>query len=135
MVLTIGILCLLCYILKRYLLFFQILGILSACFETTICIPQIISNCRYKATKNISFIMIFSWFLRDCFRLFYNIFKRKPIQYILCISVSLDLIVVIQLINYRKNNYKGKEKVNANKKQIEEINQLMKSIDELKVGK
>ena len=137
MIFMIGILIIICRIFKKSLLLFQIIGILAAFFETIICIPQIISNYKTKVTKNISFIMIFSWFLGDCFRLFYNINYSAPIQLIIAISIQIffDFIVSIQLILYRKNTFKGKEKVNANKKQIEEINQLMKSIDELNVVK
>ena len=137
MLLIVAILCLLCSLLKTNTLFFQIIGFSAAFFETIICVPQVISNCKTKVTKNISFMMIFCWFLGDCFRLVYNIFHRAPIQLIIGISIQifLDFFVVIQLILYKNNNFKEKDKVNANKKQIEEINQLMKSIDELNVGK
>lgn len=137
MLLTVGMLCLLSLIFKNNILFFQIIGILSAFFETIICIPQIISNYRTKVTKNISFMMIICWFLGDSFRICYNIIYNSPIQLIIGISIQIlfDLILGIQLFVYRKNNFIEKEKVIANKKQIEEINQLMKSIDELNIGK
>lgn len=124
-------------ILKKNKNFFQIIGILAAFFEACICIPQVISNCKTKVTKNISFTMIFLWFLGDSFRLFYNIKYKAPLQLIIGISaqVFFDFVVLFQLILYKNNNYKEKDKVNPNKKQIEEINQLMKSIDELNVGK
>ena len=48
------------------------------------------------------------------------------------IIVLFDLILTTQLIMYRNNDFKKIEK-NQNKKQIDEINQLMKSIDELTV--
>ena len=126
----------LCSFFKEKLLFFQIIGFLSAFFESIICIPQIISNCKTKVTKNISFAMITCWFFGDSFRLFYNVKYKAPLQLIIGISVQvfLDMIVLFQLILYRKNTFKDK-KVNSNKKQIEEINQLMKSIDELNIAK
>ena len=124
------------YFLKKVKLFFQIIGTLSAIFETFICIPQVVSNCRTKVTKNISFMMVFCWFLGDCFRLFYNIKFNAPLQLIigLSIQVLLDFFVLLQLIFYRNNEFQESTK-NTNKKQIEEINQLMKSIDELNTGK
>ena len=124
------------YFLKNVKLFFQIIGVLSAIFESSTCIPQIVSNCRTKVTKNISFMMIFCWFLGDNFRLFYNIKFNAPLQLILGISVQviLDFVVLLQLIFYRNNDFQKSTK-NINKKQIEEINQLMKSIDELNTGK
>ena len=136
MLLIVLILSLLCSFLKKKILFFQIIGILSAFFESIICFPQIVSNCKTKVTKNISFIMFSCWLLGDCFRLYYNIKYKAPIQLVIGISVQvfLNIIVFFQLIIYRKNNFKEK-RINTNKKQIEEINQLMKSIDELNIAK
>ena len=136
MILIIILLSSLSSIFKEKLLLFQIFGFLSAFFESVICLPQIILICRMKVTKNISFIMISLWLFGDCFRLFYNINYKAPLQLIIGISIQafFDIIVLFQLILYRNNTFKDK-KVNSNKKQIEEINQLMKSIDELNVAK
>ena len=116
---------------------FQLIGVMSALFETFICVPQAVSNCRTKFTKNISFMMIFCWLIGDSFRLFYNVRYNAPLQLIIGIlfQIIINSIVLIQLILYRNNNVKEKERTNPNKKQIEEINQLMKSIDELNIGK
>ena len=123
--------------LKNFKPFFQLIGLMSAVFETFICVPQVVSNCRIKFTKNISFMMIFCWLIGDSFRLFYNIRYNAPLQLIIGIllQVIINSVVLIQLILYKNNNHKEKEKTNSNKKQIEEINQLMKSIDELNLGK
>ena len=125
------------FCLKKNKLFFQIIGVLCSIFEASVCFPQVIKNCKTKVTKNISFTMIFCWFLGDSFKLFYNIYYKAPIQLIMSISlqISLDFVVLCQIIIYRKNNFTEKNKINANKKQIEEINQLMKSIDEMNVPK
>ena len=124
-------------ILNNYHIFFDIIGIFSSIFESSICIPQIISNFRSKFTKNLSSMMISCWFFGDCFRLYYNIKFSSPSQLIIGISVQilLDTVVLFQLIIYKETDFKEKEDKNINKRQIEEINQLMKSIDELNVGK
>ena len=124
-------------IFKNYHIFFDIIGILSAIFETSICIPQIISNFRSKFTKNLSFMMIICWLFGDCFRLYYYIKFSSPIQLVCGISIQLflDFVILFQIIIYNKKDSKEKVDKNINKKQIEEINQLMKSIDELNVGK
>ena len=105
---------------------FQLIGVMSALFETFICVPQAVSNCRTKFTKNISFMMIFCWLIGDSFRLFYNVRYNAPLQLIIGIlfQIIINSIVLIQLILYRNNNVKEKERTNPNKKQIEEINQL-----------
>jgi len=123
------------FFLKKYILFFHIIGLLSAFFEAVICIPQIILNFRIKVTKNLSFLMILSWLCGELFRMFYNIKYGSPLELIVgtIIKVILDLILLLQLICFRNNNFQEKNKINDNKKQIEEINKLMKSIDELNV--
>ena len=123
-------------IFKNKNIFLHIIGSFSAGFESLASFPQVVTNCRIKVTKNISFIMSLLWFLGDSFRLFYNIKYKAPLQLIIGIAIVtfFDLVLVFQLIIYRNNSFKEMEKT-ANKKQIEEINQLMKSIDELNVAK
>ena len=130
------ILSLLFSVFKKNNIFLQIIGSLSASFEALTCFPQIIENCRTKVTKNVSFMMIIFWLFGDSFRLCYNLYYKTPLQLKvgMGIMVLLDSIVIIQLVLYRNNDFKEMEK-HQNKKQIEEINQLMKSIDELNIAK
>jgi uncharacterized protein with PQ loop repeat len=136
MVLIFIILSILFSIFRNYNLFLQIIGSLSASFEALTCFPQVVENCRTKVTKNISFWMVVCWFFGDSFRFGYNLYYKSPVQLTvgMGIMVLFDSILVMQLIMYRNNDFKEIEK-HQNKKQIEEINQLMKSIDELNVAK
>ena len=136
MVLVFIILSILFSIFRKNNLFLQIIGSLSASFEALTCFPQVVENCRTKVTKNISFIMVVCWFFGDSFRFGYNLYYKSPVQLTvgMGIMVLFDSILVMQLIMYRNNDFKELEK-HQNKKQIEEINQLMKSIDELNVAK
>ena len=136
MVLMLIILSILFSIFRKNNLFLQIIGSLSASFEALTCFPQIVENCRTKVTKNISFIMVVCWFFGDSFRFGYNLYYKSPVQLTvgMGIMVLFDSILILQLIMYRNNDFKELEK-HQNKKQIEEINQLMKSIDELNVAK
>ena len=120
-------------ILQKYKIFFHIIGSLSAIFESLTCVPQVIENYKTKNSKNVSFSMIFCWFLGDSFRLFYNVKYKAPIQMIAAISfqVTLDVIVCIQLCMYRDIGKKGP--INIAKKKIEDINKLMKKIDEINI--
>jgi uncharacterized protein with PQ loop repeat len=114
----------LCEIFQKNKIFFHLIGILSAIFESLTCMPQVIENCKTKNTQNVSFSMIFCWFLGDSFRLYYNIKFKAPIQMIAAISfqVTLDLIVCLQIAIYRRKN---------NRK---EINKIMNKIDEMNVS-
>jgi uncharacterized protein with PQ loop repeat len=136
MVLIWVILSILFSLFKKNNIFLQIIGSLSASFEAMTCLPQIIENCKTKVTKNVSYLMITFWLLGDSFRFCYNLYYKAPLQLIIGMGlmVFFDIICEIQLIMYRNNDFKEMEK-HQNKKQIEEINQLMKSIDELNVAK
>ena len=118
------ILFLLCVIFQNNKIFFHLIGIMSAVFESLICLPQIIENYKTKNSKNVSFTMIFCWFLGDSFRLFYNIKYKAPIQMISAIAVqaTFDIIVCIQLIMYRDKGNQGNNKLNISKDKIEDIN-------------
>ena len=48
----------LCEIFQKNRIFFHLIGIMSAIFESLTCMPQVIENCKTKNNKNISFSMI-----------------------------------------------------------------------------
>ena len=99
----------LCEFFQNFKFFFHILGVLSAFFESLTCVPQVIENYKTKNAKNVSFSMIFCWFLGDSFRLYYNIKFKAPIQMItaIAVQVTLDLTVCIQLCIYKDGPNKG----------------------------
>ena len=124
--------------LGKIKLYYHLLGVFAAFFESLTCVPQVYSNCITKNTRNISFQMIFFWFLGDSFRLYYNIRFKAPIQMILGIAtqVCLDVTVCIQICIYNKRSMGNANIVNViSKNKINDINNLMKKIDELNVIK
>ena len=127
----------LCSVFKKNEIFFKMINFLSIFFVALFCLPQVLSNFKSKVTRNISFLMYFFWFLVNCFKLFFYIKYKAQRQLILgvWIQIVLEIILLVQIILYRNNTFKEKNRMISNKKQIEEINQLMKSIDELNVGK
>jgi uncharacterized protein with PQ loop repeat len=124
--------------LGKIKLYYHLLGVFAAFFESLTCVPQVYSNCITKNTRNISFQMIFFWFLGDSFRLYYNIRFKAPIQMILGIAtqVCLDITVCVQICIYNKRSMGNANIVNViSKNKINDINNLMKKIDELNVIK
>ena len=121
-------------VFKKNSFFWNIIESLFIFFETITCFPQIVSNYRNKITNNISFLMVLCWFTGDVFRLFYNIIYDSSLKIIfgIFIQIILDFILLIQLVRYSNKIINESD---SNKKQVEEINQLMKSIDEINVGK
>ena len=127
----------LCSVFKKNEIFFKMINFLSIFFVALFCLPQVLSNFKSKVTRNISFLMYFCWFLVNCFKLFFYIKYKAQRQLVfgIWIQIVLEIILLVQIIIYRNNTFKEKNRMISNKKQIEEINQLMKSIDELNVGK
>ena len=124
--------------LGKIKLYYHLLGVFAAFFESLTCVPQVYSNCITKNTRNISFQMIFFWFLGDSFRLYYNIRFKAPIQMILGIAtqVCLDITVCVQICIYNKRSMGNANIVNViSKNKINDINNLMKKIDELNIIK
>ena len=120
----------LCEIFQNLKFFFHILGVMSAFFESLTCVPQVIENYKTKNSKNVSFSMIFCWFLGDSFRLYYNIKFKAPIQMItaVAIQVALDLTVCVQLYIYKDGPNKGG--ILKNKK-MEDIKKIVAQNNEM----
>ena len=125
-------------ILGKIKLYYHLLGIFSAFFESMTCVPQAYTNCKTKNTRNISFQMIFFWFLGDSFRLYYNIRFKAPIQMILgiAVQVALDITVCVQICIYNRRSIADTNIVEVvSKTKAKAINNLMKKIDELNIIK
>ena len=65
-----------------------------------------IKNYKQKNVEGISVILIFAWFLGDFCKTIYFIANSQPAQFIFCgaIQLTVDLIILVQLIMYRKKD-------------------------------
>ena len=117
----------------------NILGTISVASETSTLIPQIIISCRTKNASNLSFSMVFLWFIGESCKLIYNIYYKTPIQMIIsgCLQIFLEFFCLMQIFCY-----KDKRKLNKNEdtnieissniksKQVQQINQFMNKLEE-----
>ena len=84
--------------------------------------------------------MIFLWMLGDTFKFLYNVKYKTPIQMIIgaAIQVLSEVIVMFQFIIYKTkvyNYYDTPNIIGQNKRKgLEEINKLMRSIDNAKLN-
>ncbi|CDS08625.1 hypothetical protein LRAMOSA09986 [Lichtheimia ramosa] len=80
--------------------FVETLGIISLGIESTLPLPQCISNFKTRSTTGFSLIVLATWFLGDAFKLFYFIYTNAPLQFDLCgaIQLSIDSMIVMQSI-------------------------------------
>ncbi|KAI8337112.1 hypothetical protein BC941DRAFT_426740 [Chlamydoabsidia padenii] len=88
--------------LHRFNVFIEILGVLSLGIESTLPLPQCISNFMRKGTAGFSLLVLGSWFLGDSFKLFYFIYTHAPAQFDICggIQLGIDTVIVFQFIWY-----------------------------------
>lgn len=105
------------------------LGFFSMGIESTLGIPQVLSNYLEKSTGSLSIAMIFFWLFGDSFKTTYFVMKSQPQQFIFCGTVQLisDFIIVFQILYYSQgkvdkdrddiSTYSGKsyKKVNYHK--------------------
>ncbi|KAF1798112.1 hypothetical protein V8B55DRAFT_1551656 [Mucor lusitanicus] len=87
-------------LLRQYPAFIEILGALSLGIESTLPLPQCISNFKQRSTSGFSLLVLASWFLGDSFKLFYFIYKQSPLQFIICgaIQLSIDSFIVFEFL-------------------------------------
>ncbi|KAG2221685.1 hypothetical protein INT45_002723 [Circinella minor] len=80
--------------------FIETLGVLSLGIESTLPLPQCVSNFKRRSTTGFSAIVMATWFLGDSFKLFYFIFTRSPVQFYICgaVQLTIDSLIVMQAI-------------------------------------
>ncbi|KAI9223698.1 hypothetical protein BC828DRAFT_332464, partial [Blastocladiella britannica] len=79
-----------------------LLGALALGAEATVPMPQAINNYRKQSTFGLSFLVIFSWFGGDLFKIFYYIETAAPLPFLLCgvVQFSVDVVICYQIIRY-----------------------------------
>jgi uncharacterized protein with PQ loop repeat len=84
--------------------FVEVLGFLSLGIESTLGIPQLISNYRKQSTEGLSTTLILSWFLGDVFKTFYFVAQSSPMQFILCgtVQIIVDVLIFVQMFTYSR---------------------------------
>ena len=89
---------------ENKIIYFEVLGSISAICESLIGIPQIIENYRYKSTKTLSNILILTWIMGDSIKLAYFLLTDTPIQMIICsiTQLSEDIIIIGQIFQYKE---------------------------------
>ncbi|KAI8344284.1 PQ loop repeat-domain-containing protein [Chlamydoabsidia padenii] len=86
--------------MNRLPFFIDLLGIISLGIESTLPLPQCISNYKRRSTDGFSLLVLASWFLGDGFKVFYYIYTKAPFQFIGCgiVQLTIDSVIVLQCI-------------------------------------
>lgn len=84
-----------------------------------------LSNIRTKSVKGLSFFMIFTWFAGDLFKTIYFIMEKQPLQFVMCgcIQLTVDIIIVIQIMMYKGREDSGEGHGSAEKKGYARVGQ------------
>ncbi|SAM05037.1 hypothetical protein [Absidia glauca] len=86
--------------MNRVPYFVELLGIISLGIESSLPLPQCISNFRRRSTDGFSYLVLASWFLGDGFKVFYYVYTQAPFQFIGCgiVQLTIDTVIVLECI-------------------------------------
>lgn len=85
--------------------FVELLGIVALGLESTLPVPQLLSNFERKSTAGFSDLVLAGWLGGDLFKTGFYLARHSPMQFTTCgaITVFLDLCVLSQRIIYRNS--------------------------------
>lgn len=84
----------------------------STLIESTLCMPQALTNWRNKSTFGLNKSLVASWIAGDAFKLCYYIVSKAPLPFTICaiIQLAVDFVIISQIIYYNFiDNDKSKE--------------------------
>ncbi|KAH8926223.1 hypothetical protein BT69DRAFT_1311854 [Atractiella rhizophila] len=92
-------------LLYRWRTYIEILGFVALGLESTLPLPQLITNFRRKSLEGFRWTVLVGWFGGDSFKLLYFLLKKAPVQFIACgaFQLSVDILIVGQAFLYRNN--------------------------------
>jgi hypothetical protein len=88
----------------NYLFFYFSTGV-----ESTLCMPQLLTNYRNKCTEGLNKTLVFTWIFGDCYKLFFYIHyidsnSNSRFAFISCaaIQIAVDCLIICQIIHYKR---------------------------------
>jgi len=89
-------------IFGRFDTFISILGFVALGLESTLPIPQLISNYKQRSLYGFRMSALIGWVAGDAYKVAYFFINDSPIQFKICaiFQLSIDIMIVIQRILY-----------------------------------
>jgi len=89
-------------IFGRSEIFINILGFVALGLESTLPIPQLISNYRQRSLYGFRLSTLVGWFGGDAFKTVYFFLQDSPLQFKVCgiFQLSIDIAIVVQRLVY-----------------------------------
>ncbi|KAI0091787.1 hypothetical protein BDY19DRAFT_1040543 [Irpex rosettiformis] len=83
-------------------IYVAILGFVALGLESTLPIPQLISNYKQKSLYGFRMSTLLGWFGGDAFKVVYFFLKKNPLQFKVCaiFQLSIDCVIVVQRLYY-----------------------------------
>jgi solute carrier family 66, member 2 len=75
---------------------------ISTLIESTLCMPQAVTNWRNKSTSGLNKSLVTSWIAGDVFKLCYYIYSTAPYPFTVCaiIQILVDFVITSQIVYY-----------------------------------
>lgn len=95
--------------------FVALLGYIALGLESTLPIPQLISNYRRKSLAGFRASVLVGWLGGDSFKLLYFLLRSSPVQFTSCavFQLSIDVAILVQSRLYREQTEKEEEEMRA----------------------
>lgn len=76
---------------------------ISTLIESTLCMPQAVTNWRNKSTSGLNKSLVASWIAGDLFKLCYYIYSNALLAFTVCaiIQIFVDFIIISQIVYYK----------------------------------
>jgi len=89
-------------IFGRFDVFISIMGFVALGLESTLPIPQLISNYKQKSLYGFRMSALIGWVAGDSYKVAYFFIHDSPIQFKVCaiFQLSVDMMIVIQRVLY-----------------------------------
>ena len=76
---------------------------ISTLIESTLCMPQALTNWKNKSTSGLNKSLVVSWIAGDIFKLCYYIYSKALPAFTVCaiIQIFVDFIIIAQIVHYK----------------------------------
>ncbi|MBW0527962.1 hypothetical protein O181_067677 [Austropuccinia psidii MF-1] len=97
-------------ILQRFHWFIQLIGFVAVGLESTLPLPQLITNYRRKSLAGFSPLVLLGWLFGDGFKSIYLVLivpHANPIQFKICafFQLFIDILILFQALIYRRKTH------------------------------
>ena len=77
--------------------------------ESGLSAPQLVLNCKKRAVKGLSVLMVVGFLFGDCYKLAYFLLRASPVQFVACaaVQIAIDGAICLQICFFKGGSGSG----------------------------